>query len=40
MKKKVLIIVGIILLFLFTTGLVTSYKDSVRVRAGIEIIGA
>mgnify|MGYP003295718684 CR=1 FL=1 len=36
MKKKVLIIIGIILVILFGVGLITSYKDSARVRAGIE----
>ena len=36
MKKKVFIIVGIIVAFLVTTGLVTSYIDSARVRNSVE----
>lgn len=36
MKKKVLIIIGIILGVLVIVGLITSYKDSARVRTGIE----
>lgn len=36
MKKKVLIIISIVLFILFILGLITSYKDNVRVRAGIE----
>ena len=36
MKKKILIIVGVIVLILLATGLFTSYIDSARVRNGIE----
>ena len=36
MKKKVLIIVGIIVAILVVAGLVTSYADSARVRNGVE----
>jgi len=36
MKKKNLIITGIILTILVVTGLVTSYADSARVRNGVE----
>lgn len=36
MKKKTLIIIGIILFLLFVLGLVTSFKDNARVRTGIE----
>ena len=36
MKKKVLITTGIVIIILFVIGLVTSFKDSARVRAGIE----
>ena len=36
MKKKVLIIISIILLVLFVLGLITSFKDNARVRAGKE----
>ena len=36
MKKKVLIIIGIILGVSVIAGLITSFKDSARVRAGIE----
>lgn len=36
MKKKVLIITGIIVAILVVTGLVTSYADSARVRNGVE----
>lgn len=36
MKKKVLIIIGVVIVILFGVGLITSYKDSARVRAGIE----
>lgn len=36
MKKKVLIITGIIIVILVTTGLVTSYIDSARVRNSVE----
>lgn len=36
MKKKVLIYIGIILGVLVIAGLITSYKDSARVRTGIE----
>lgn len=36
MKKKVLITTGIIIIILFAIGLITSYKDSARVRTGIE----
>ena len=36
MKKKVLIIVGILVAILVVAGLVTSYADSARVRNGVE----
>ena len=36
MKKKLLIIVGIILVTIIAVGLVTSYLDSARVRNGVE----
>ena len=36
MKKKNLIVTGIILTILVVTGLVTSYADSARVRNGVE----
>ena len=36
MKKKVLIVTGIILAILVVAGLVTSYADSARVRNGKE----
>ena len=36
MKKKVLIIIGIILGVSVIAGLITSFKDSARVRAGTE----
>jgi len=36
MKKKVLIIVGIIVALLIVAGLITSYVDSARVRNGVE----
>ena len=36
MKKKVLIVAGIILAILVVAGLVTSYADSARVRNGVE----
>ena len=36
MKKKVFLIVGSIIVILAVVGYVTSYKDSARVRAGIE----
>ena len=36
MKKKVLIIIGIIVIFLVAIGLVTSYIDSARVRNAVE----
>ncbi len=36
MKKRVLLIVGSIIIILAVVGYVTSYKDSARVRAGIE----
>ena len=36
MKKKVLIIIGIVVAILVVAGLVTSYMDSARVRNGIE----
>ena len=36
MKKKVLIVTGIILAILVVAGLVTSYADSARVRNGVE----
>ena len=36
MKKKNLIITGVILTILVVTGLVTSYADSARVRNGVE----
>ena len=36
MKKKILVIIGIVLTILVVTGLVTSYIDSARVRNGVE----
>ena len=36
MKKKILVIVGVILVILIALGLFTSYVDSARVRNGIE----
>ena len=36
MKKKILIIVGIVFIFFVIAGLVTSYIDSARVRNGVE----
>ena len=36
MKKKILIIIGIILAILVIAGLTTSYADSARVRNGVE----
>ena len=36
MKKKVLIIIGIVVAILVVAGLVTSYMDSARVRNGVE----
>ena len=36
MKKKVLIIIGFVLSVVIILGLITSFKDSARVRAGIE----
>ena len=36
MKKKIVIIIGVIILILLVTGLFTSYIDSSRVRNGIE----
>lgn len=36
MKKKVLITIAIVIIILFFISLITSYKDSARVRAGIE----
>ena len=36
MKKKILIIIGVILLILLVTGLFTNYIDSARVRNSIE----
>ena len=36
MKKKSLIITGIIIVILVVAGLVTSYADSARVRNGVE----
>ena len=36
MKKKVLVIVGVIFIILIGAGLFTSYVDSARVRNGIE----
>jgi len=36
MKKKVLIVTGIILAILVVAGLITSYADSARVRNGVE----
>ena len=36
MKKKVLIIVGILVAILVVAGLITSYADSARVRNGVE----
>lgn len=36
MKKKVLIITGIVVAILVVTGLITSYADSARVRNGVE----
>ena len=35
MKKKILIIVGIVFIFFVIAGLVTSYIDSARVRNGV-----
>ena len=36
MKKKILIIVGIVFIFFVIAGLVTSYIDSARVRNAVE----
>ena len=36
MKKKVLIITGIVVAILVVAGLITSYADSARVRNGVE----
>lgn len=36
MKKKVLIIIGIVLFALFVLGLITSFKDNARVRTNME----
>ena len=36
MKKRILIIVGVIILILVSFGLFTSYVDSARVRNGVE----
>ena len=36
MKKKVLIIIGIVVAILVVAGLITSYMDSARVRNGVE----